>query len=113
VSIPRWSDIWLAELNPVIGHEQGGRRPCLVVSTDAYNRYPSNMAIVVPLTGTDRGLAHQPPIARATSGLDKPSFARPENVRAVSADRLVRRLGQATTDEMVAVGAVLRHFLDL
>jgi mRNA interferase MazF len=113
VTIHRWGDVWLADLNPVAGHEQGGRRACLVVSEDAYNRLPIHMAIVVPLTSRDRGLAHQPCIAQAASGLDERSFARPEDVRAISADRLVRRLGQATTDEMAAVAAVLRTFLDL
>jgi mRNA interferase MazF len=113
VTVHRWGDVWLADLNPVAGNEQGGRRPCLVVSVDAYNRLPIHMAIVVPLTSRDRGLAHQPPIARAPSGLDERSFARPEDLRTISADRLVRRLGQATTDEIVAVAAVLRTFLDL
>lgn len=113
MTVHRWGDVWLADLNPVAGHEQGGRRPCLVVSVDAYNRQPIRMAIVVPLTRRDRSLAHQPPIAQAASGLGERSFARPEDVRAISAERLVRRLGQATADEMAAVAAVLRTFLDL
>jgi mRNA interferase MazF len=109
----RRGDVWLADLNPVVGHEQGGRRPCLVVSADAYNEQPIRMAIVVPLTTRNRGLAHQPPVAPPASGLAEVSFARPEDVRAVSADRLVHRLGQATSAEMASVATILRSFLAL
>jgi mRNA interferase MazF len=109
----RRGDVWLVDLNPVVGHEQGGRRPCLVVSADAYNEQPIAMAIVVPLTTRDRGLAHQPPVAPATSGLAELSFARPEDVRAVSAGHLVHRLGQATSAEMASITAILRSFLAL
>lgn len=107
----RQGEVWLATLDPVRGHEQGGRRPCLVVSSDAYNRMPIEMVIVVPLTTRDRGIRAQPRIGGTHSGLSAPSFARPEDVRAISADRLVRALGRAGDDELAAVLAIVGRFL--
>jgi mRNA interferase MazF len=110
---PRQGEVWLVALDPVRGREQGGRRPCVVVSADAYNRLPIEMVVVVPITTRDRGLRAQPPIQSARSGLSGPSFARPEDVRAISAGRLVRALGRVDDDELRAIQAVLRRFFGL
>jgi mRNA interferase MazF len=109
----RTGDVWLAELDPTIGHEQGGRRPVVVVSSFGFNSLPITMAIVVPLTGHDRGLVTQPRIDSPDSGLKRASFARPEDVRSIDAARLHRRLGRVTTDELAGIRKILRYFLDL
>jgi mRNA-degrading endonuclease toxin of MazEF toxin-antitoxin module len=71
------------------------------------------MAIVVPLTGQDRGLITQPRISSSGTGLNRPSFASPEDVRAIDARRLQRRLGRVTAEEIAEIRKVLRYFLDL
>lgn len=109
----RTGEIWLAVLDPVVGHEQGARRPVLVVSADGLHSLPIGMAIVVPLTGNDRGLVTQPRIAGDATGLRKPSFARPEDVRSIDIARLERRLGAVDGDALEDVRKVLRYFLDL
>jgi mRNA interferase MazF len=109
----RTGDLWLAELDPTVGHEQGGRRPIVVVSSAGFNSLPISMAIVVPLTGHDRGLVTQPRIASPNSGLIRVSFARPEDVRAIDASRLRRRLGYVSGDELAEIRKVLRYFFDL
>jgi mRNA interferase MazF len=109
----RTGEVWLAELDPTVGHEQGGRRPVVVVSSQGFNSLPIRMTIVVPLTGTDRGLVTQPQIASSDSGLKRTSFARPEDVRAIDAVRLGRRLGCVSTEELGEIRRVLRYFLDL
>lgn len=113
VSTIRSGEIWLAELDPTVGHEQGGRRPVVVVSSDGLNALPINMIMVVPLTSHDRGLVTQPRVANELSGLSRASFARPEDLRAVDARRLRRRLGQVSADELAEIRKVLRYFLDL
>lgn len=99
----RRGDIVVADLTPVVGHEQGGRRPVIVLSPLAYNSWPITMAVVAPITSVDRGLRHHVPIGRE-AGLRKPSFVMPEYVRALSQQRLVRpALGSAaqkTLDEV-------------
>ncbi|GAA2583360.1 type II toxin-antitoxin system PemK/MazF family toxin [Dactylosporangium fulvum] len=109
----RTGEIWLAELDPTVGHEQGGRRPVVVVSSNGLHALPINMVMVVPLTGHDRGLVTQPRISGPETGLRRVSFARPEDLRAIDATRLRRRLGQITTDELAEIRKVMRYFLDL
>jgi mRNA interferase MazF len=110
----RPGDIWLADLNPVIGSEQAGRRPVVVVSGPLHLSLPHAVAFVVPITRRDRGLRHQIAITAQASGLSKlPSFARPEDARAVAYERLGRRIGAVSAAELLAVRRILRAFLDL
>lgn len=53
-SMPERGEVWLAGLDPVGPGEQGGTRPVLVVSTNAFNAWPVRLAIVVPITTRDR-----------------------------------------------------------
>lgn len=108
---PRQGDVWVARLNPVQGHEQGGTRPVVVISNDAFNRMPNRLVITVPLTRRDRGLSHQPPISSGSSGLSDVSFARPENVRAIAMGRLGDRLGEVSGDELSTIQALVARFL--
>jgi mRNA interferase MazF len=110
----RPGDVWLADLNPVIGSEQAGRRPVVIVSGPLHLSLPHAVVFVVPITGRDRGLRHHVAITSQASGLSKlPSFTRPEDARAVAYQRLGRRLGAVTPDELAAVRRILRAFLDL
>jgi mRNA interferase MazF len=110
----RPGDVWLADLSPVIGSEQAGRRPVIVVSGPLHLSLPHAVVFVVPVTNRDRGLRHQIPIASQSSGLSKlPSYARPEDARAVAYQRLDHRLGAITPDELAAVRRILRAFLGL
>lgn len=106
-------DVWIAQLDPTVGHEQGGRRPVVVVSSQDFHSLPIGMTVVVPLTGVDRGLVTQPRIASRTAGLSRTSFARPEDLRAIDSARLQRRLGGISEAELAEVRKVLRYFLDL
>jgi mRNA interferase MazF len=74
---------------------------------------PINMIMVVPLTGHDRGLVTQPRVSDERSGLSRTSFARPEDLRAIDASRLQRRLGRASASELTEIRKVMRYFLDL
>jgi mRNA interferase MazF len=109
----RTGEIWLAELDPTVGREQGGRRPVVVMSSDGLHSLPINMIVVVPMTGHDRGLVTQPRVSGERSGLSRVSFARPEDMRAVDASRLQRRLGHASAAELAEIRKVMRYFLDL
>jgi mRNA interferase MazF len=109
----RTGEVWLAELDPTAGREQGGRRPVVVVSSNGLHELPINMIVVVPLTSHDRGLVTQPQIRAAGSGLRQASFARPEDMRAIDAGRLQRRLGEVNNEDLAEIRKVMRYFLDL
>jgi mRNA interferase MazF len=110
----RPGDVWLADLNPVIGSEQAGRRPVVIVSSPLHLSLPHAVVYVVPVTSRNRRLRHQIPIASQSSGLSTlPSYTRPEDARAISYERLDRRLGAIAPRELAAVRRILRAFLDL
>ena len=60
--IPRQGDMIAITFDPQSGHEQKGRRPALVVSKDLFNR-STGLAIVCPLTNTDRGFPFHVPVS--------------------------------------------------
>jgi len=51
---PKQGDIVMMDFQPRAGHEQQGRRPALIISNEGFHRY-TQMAIVCPITNTDRG----------------------------------------------------------
>ncbi len=109
--MPNRGEIWLAALDPVGPGEQGGTRPVLVVSTNAFNAWPVSLVIVVPITTRDCGFAHH--ILVKGGGLDRPSFAMPEYVRSVAQRRLQRRLGTADRSTLTSVDDWLRRLAGL
>lgn len=89
----RQGEVWFVDLDPTRGREQAGRRPAVVVSVDQLGTGPSELAIVVPLTRTERPNPLYVPIEPPEGGVREPSYAMPEMVRAVSRQRLVERWG--------------------
>lgn len=106
--------IVLVELDPTVGHEQRGTRPCVVVSDPAVNsdqRFP--LIAVVPITGTAGIGALYPVLAPGNSGLTKTSYALIDHLRSIDKRRIRRLYGQLVTDELLAVDQGLELFLGL
>ena len=95
----RHGHIWSVALDPTVANEQRGTRPCLVVSGNRFNALPIRQAIVVPLTTRERGFPHHIPVAD-DGGLNRPSWAMCEALRAVSTQRFGRRISSATHDTL-------------
>ena len=100
---PLQGEVWLVDLDPVRGHEQAGRRPALVLSVDKFNQGPAGLAIVVPITGTDRQQPLHVAIEPPEGGMRKRSFAKPEDIRSVASARLVTRWGRVAPDTLRSV----------
>jgi len=74
----RSGDLWLADLDRVIGSEQAGQRPAVFVSGPLHLALPHAVVFVTPVTRRDRGVRHQISIMSQSFGLAKlPSFACP------------------------------------
>jgi mRNA interferase MazF len=84
-----------------------------VVSVDRFNHGPAGLAIVVPITSKDKGIALHVVIEPPTGGLTVRSFAKPEDVRSVSTERLVRRAGAVSPAILDEVRDRLRVVLGL
>ncbi len=87
-AIASGGEVWYAWLDPVEGHEQGGERPCLVISDDRFNHGRANLVVVVPITRTDRGLPFHVRIEPPEGGLTDVIFIRCEGIRWISKQRL-------------------------
>ena len=111
--VPSRAEIWLADFDPAVGHEQGGRRPALVMSSDTFNHGPAELLIAVPITTVAKNIVSHVPIAAGASGLDHDSFALSEQARCISRMRLHHRLGRAPRSVVREVERWLRLFLDL
>ncbi|HVQ59202.1 MAG TPA: type II toxin-antitoxin system PemK/MazF family toxin [Solirubrobacterales bacterium] len=96
-------EVYLADPDPVVGHEQGGRRPHLVISVNQMNRSAAGLLIGVPLTTTDRGSKLHVRLEPPEGGLNRVSFAMPEMARSVSTARLLGKLGYASPDAVESV----------
>lgn len=105
--------VWLVDFGQPVGHEQGGLRPAVVVGSPTHCQFPIGMALVVPLTTRDRGLDHHVRIDSAESGLNRPSWARTEEITAVSTQRFGRSapLGTASAGEVVELSEWLREMV--
>lgn len=110
---PDRGDVWLVDLNPVRGHEQAGTRPALVISVDLFNHGPAGLAVVLPITSKDKGVPFHVAINPPQGGLRMRSFIKCEDIRSISKDRLVQRLGYVPRKTLLAAHERLRILLDL
>lgn len=110
----RRGTIVLLGLDPTVGHEQRGVRPCVVVSDPEVmldQRFP--LVAVLPVTGTPGNGALYPPLAPGESGLKKPSYVLVDQLRSVDKRRIRRMFGQVTIAELRQIDEGLLLFLGL
>ncbi len=104
----------VVELDPTVGHEQRGVRPCIIVSDPditSDQRFP--LLCVVPITGTPgEGLLY-PLLSPGKSGLAKKSFALIDQLRSIDKRRVRRAFGKLAAEEVAAIDEGLAVFLGL
>ena len=105
-------DVWFIDFGDPVGREQSGRRPAVVVSADRLNESRAGVVIVVPCTTTRRGLPSHVEIERGVSGLDEVSYAKCEDVKSVSDQRLVTRTGAVDDETLFGIARALKFLLD-
>lgn len=104
----------LVELDPTLGHEQRGIRPCVAVSDPDVNsdqRFP--LIAVVPVTGTPGEGALYPQLQAGKSGLAKTSYALVDQLRSIDKRRIRRVFGKVSAAEMSAIDQGLKLYLGL
>ena len=102
-------DVYMADLDPVIGSEQGGVRPVLIIQNDKGNRYGTTV-IVAAITSRRKKeyLPTHVPVGQGEGGLNKASLVLAEQLRTIEKSRLLRFLGTLSTDAMARVSDALR-----
>jgi len=109
---PKAGEIWNVTFDPQVGREQAGVRPALVISHDRFNRLPNDLHIVVPITGTSRGLAYHVPVAAPEGGLSKDSQIMCEQEKSQSIDRFIDRRGVVREETLRQVQAIVAALID-
>src|SRR5207237_3408916 len=91
-------DIVWANLDPVLGHEQGGQRPVVVISEDVFN---SRSGTVIALAITSQPQRAGFPLTLELTGvkLPKRSWVKISQIRTLSVQRLGRKIGRIAPEE--------------
>ena len=110
---PSRGDVWLADLDPAFGHEQGGHRPVLVVSVDPFNAGPSGLAVVLPVTSRLRNIPLHVPVAPPEGGLRAPSVILCDAIRSIDRRRLIACWGAVSATTLTVVEDRLRRLQGL
>ena len=107
-------DIYYADLSPVVGSEQGGVRPVLIVQNDTGNRHSPTViaAAITSQTGKARLPTHIS-VSPLSCGLPKQSIILLEQVRTLDKRRLRERAGQITAADQKRVDQALDVSLGL
>ena len=104
----RRGEIYIADLDPVIGSEQGGERPVLVIQNNVGNTH-SPTVIVLAITSRCKKKKNMPThIPIESSDLSMSSIALAEQVRTVDKSRLIHYVGRASKGSMEAVDQALK-----
>jgi len=104
-------DVIWAQPEFAVGREQAGRRPALVVASAEYLAIVDSLALVVPITSTNRGWPNQIEVVGAQ--LDTRSWAMSEQIRTISRERVVGHAGRADDATLYQVRGWLADFLDV
>lgn len=112
LSEPRTGEIWDAWLSPTVGAEQSGVRPVLVISNEWFNRADNYLHVIVPITGTDRGLVYQHKLNAKEAGLSKSSVIMCDQVRSVSPMRFLQKRGRVSEATLAQVRLMVIRIIE-
>ena len=102
--IVKRGDIYYADLSPVVGSEQGGVRPVLIVQNDIGNKYsPTVIAAAITSQINKAKMPTHIEISAEDYGLNKDSVILLEQVRTIDKRRLREKIGHLDEDLMTAV----------
>ena len=101
----RWAD-----LSPTRGHEQSGRRPVLILSADVFNER-SGTVIAVALTTQPPRAGFPLTLEVGPGQLPKPSWIKISQIRTLSVQRIGRKLGAVSPEEVARVIEGLNEIL--
>ena len=90
----RWAD-----LNPVKGHEQGGKRPVLILSQDVFNQR-SGTVIAMAITSQPQRAGFPLTLEITSAKMSKRSWVKISQIRTLSTERIGRKIGLISPEEL-------------
>lgn len=109
---PKRGDIWWVELDPVVGTEQSGRRPAIVVSSNYFLESGAKRVTIVPITTRYRQFPSCVPVNKSAV-VKTQSWALTDQIRTLDFSRLKKPAGRADEPTLRSIERVLRLLLDL
>ncbi|MBO5906778.1 MAG: type II toxin-antitoxin system PemK/MazF family toxin [Clostridia bacterium] len=102
-------DIYYADLSPVIGSEQGGLRPVLIVQNDIGNKYsPTVIAAAITSKMSKTKLPTHIDVPCEDAGLSKDSIILLEQIRTIDKKRLKEKMGHLNDTTMASVNSAIQ-----
>ena len=95
-------DIYWADLNPVIGSEQGGFRPVLILSHNIFNDR-SGTVIATAITSQPQRAGFPLTLELTDTKLPKKSWVKISQIRTLSTKRIGKRIASASPEELVSI----------
>lgn len=92
-------EIRWAGLNPVKGHEQGGKRPVLILSQDVFNQR-SGTVIAMEITSQPQRAGFPLTLEITSAKLSKRSWVKISQIRTLSTERIGRKIGLISPEEL-------------
>lgn len=105
-------DLYYADLSPVVGSEQGGLRPVVIIQNDIGNRHAPTV-IVAPITSRTTKKPLPTHIAFCGCGLSKDSVMLMEQIRTIDKSRLKQKMGSLPPEKLEAVDKAIKISLGL
>lgn len=112
---PVRGEIWTCDLGINVGSEMDKVRPCIIMSTDDYNR-KSNLITVIPITHSGKLFASQVEMNDKTLAFKENSLdgiSKIEQMRPLSKARFGRFIGRLSEEGMIAVEQAITHHLGI
>mgnify|MGYP003391799383 FL=1 len=107
-------DIFYADLSPVIGSEQGGIRPVIIIQNDIGNKYsPTDIVSAITSQINKAKLPTHVEISSEEYGLNRDSVVLLEQIRTLDKKRLKEKIGHMTDSDMKKVNRSLLISLNL
>ncbi|MGH4119406.1 type II toxin-antitoxin system PemK/MazF family toxin [Clostridium sp.] len=106
--IVKRGDIFYADLSPVVGSEQGGVRPVIIIQNDIGNKYSPTIIIAAITSQINKAkLPTHVEISSEEYGLNKDSVVLLEQIRTLDKKRLKEKIGHMTDNDMKKVDTAL------
>jgi mRNA interferase MazF len=105
-------EIWYANLNPIKGQEQTGIRPVVIISGNLLNTY-LNIIICCPLTTKIKSYKGNVVLQPTTKNkLKQASEILTFHIRSISKERLTKKIGEITTEEIQKIKTTMNEIMD-
>jgi mRNA interferase MazF len=95
-------EIYWADLNPVRGREQAGLRPVLILSEDVFNEH-SGTVIAMVITSQSQRAGFPLTLELKPGNLPKRSWVKISQIRTLSLERIGRKIGKVSPEELVQI----------